>query len=271
MVSFVPPGSDRPQEPVPAVSPIRAADPETIGRAWGYTPRSVVWPQHGRGPAAAIFGDERSVRRVCVSPRCEETHILSMSLTPCHLEFLVDGEMLCDDRIEPGQIEILCAGREALGRVSGDWEVLQIYVPKSDIHATAEDMGVASVDARRIEPLDPRFARDPGLSALLRRLVRRMRSRTPVSRLEFDETMLELAVALVARYAADRARGRAVASRLTARELRRVGEILLDGLNPGLVDLSRALDRTAVEVVLAFRATLGTDPSAVYLGRSLHA
>lgn len=174
--------------------------PDTTAAAWKLAPLAVAWPGHGPGLAVAVFGELEGFRRKLPFVCDPTTHVLTVALTRCQLEFSCNGRPVHLGPVEPGAVEIMRAGHQGEATISGDWRFLQIYLPAALVPAAATEVGVSFEQAAALELIGMGFAGDPVLATIGFALARRLeRGETP-QRLELDELGVSLAEYLVLRH-----------------------------------------------------------------------
>jgi hypothetical protein len=226
--------------------------PDVIACGWQLRPSACAWPGRTAGLSAAVFTRPGSCGLELPSPRDERTHVLTVELAPCMLEFQVDGRVVQDGPVAAGTAQVVRGGETPLARVSGDWRILQFYVPVAELPQLAADLGVPAPAARCIEIIDPGFTPDAVLAGIARRLDRRLARGECPERLELDEIALAIGTRLIRRHASVRPPRRPPGLRLSRGECRTMVELLADSHEPALADLCLLLGRPAAEVERAF-------------------
>ncbi len=240
--------------------------PDVIASDWQLRPSACAWPGRTAGLTAAVFTRPGSCGLELPSPRDEATHVLTVELAPCLLEFQVDGRVVQDGPVAAGTVQVVRGGEKPLARVSGDWRILQFYIPVAELPQLAADMGVPAQAARSIEIIDPRFTPDAVLAGIARRLDRRLARGECPERLELDELALTIGMRLIRRHASVRPPRRAPRPRLSCGECRTVMELLADSHEPGLADLCLMLGRSPAEVERAFEEAFRALPHQLRRG-----
>lgn len=174
--------------------------PATVASSWNLDPVGLAWPGNAPGMSAAVFAARDSYALELSSPVGHETHVVSVGLARFDLEVEMDGQLVYSGPVERGQCEITRAGERLSARFTGDWRVLQFYLPATSVMQAAADLGLPLDQVDGVELMRMRFARDPLIARLAGAVDARLRRGGEFLRLELDDIAITLAERLVRRH-----------------------------------------------------------------------
>jgi hypothetical protein len=230
---------------------------------WGIEPIAIAWPGRTAGLSAVVFAGRAARRLEISSPPDPTTNILAISTLCHHATFAINGHEVHEGRFEVGGVQLVQAGEGPAALLTGDWQVIHLYLPVGELRQLAEDLGLSVVDAQALSFVMPYFAREPVLGRIGRRLTRRLSRGDRPSRLELDDIFLTIGCHLIRTHATIKPPRRPRPLSLSEQECRRLLELLGDAQDPGLDDLARELDRCCVEAERAFWKAFRATPHEI--------
>jgi hypothetical protein len=245
------------------VSERGSTTPESVSADWGIDPIAIAWPGRTAGLSAGVFAGQNAQRLEVASPSDPTTHVLAVSTCGHHATYAVDGREVHEGMFEAGAVQLVQAGQAPAAMLTGDWRVIHIYFPSTDLWQLGEDLGLSAIDALGLTFTLPHFAREPVLGRIGRRLEQRLRRGDVPSRLELDDLSLSVGCHLIRTHATTKPPRRPRPRSLSGQECQRLLSLVGDAQDPSLDQLARELDRSGTEARLAFHKTFYATPHEI--------
>lgn len=198
-----------------------------------------------------------------------ETDILSVHAAPFRVEARTDGKLVHDGPVSPGWISIARAGVRTEVSLSGEIDIVQLFMPRERLAMLS-----AEIHNRPVDLAYQGFRDDPALSALAFRAARAAGSAEPADRLIGDIGALAVAERLLRSHNLDGRRlpdGAYWRGGLSPRVLRLVADFMDEHLESDvpLAALSRLAGLSDFHFIRAFKASTGLTPHVWLLHRRI--
>lgn len=181
----------------------------------------------------------------------------------------LDQSKVYDGRVASKSWLVVPPGRQPMAQVSGDWEVLHLYIPQEFIRRAARDL--TSDALQRVANHCTRLSTDSRISRLLHPLLAAAQMSGPDRSLLIETLGLQVTTELLRVYGCSQSAGRTRGEVLTSRQIRKVRELIelqgLSGLSVG--SIARELTLSRSHFSRAWKAETGMTAQQAILDRRL--